>query len=449
MALLTPLPAKTPDHGAGVPAAGRDRFVDAVRAFGTVVVMLLHWLIPVVAWDGHGLAIGNALSSGQGWLVTWPLQVMPLMFFAAGAAAWWSRSPAGPVPFLRRRLGRLLPPVVAFVLAWAVVLAPAALALGVPAAAVARGASIAPQLLWFVAVYLLLSLVTPWLLRAFHRYGLGLILPFAGAAVAVDGARFLLGGPSWLGYLNVLFVWVVPYLLGFGYADGRFRGVSRRALVAVAAASVLVLALLVAAGPYPASMVGLPGDTMSNMNPPTICLLLVTGFQLPLALLVRGPVLRALAYRPVGRAVAFVQARSMTLYLWHLTAMFVLIGAVLFGLHRQLPEAWSADWWATRPLWYGVLIALTAVLVRVFGRVELRAPRVPRSGRAIAGYAGIGCLLAALLLVITTGTMITDPFGPQTVALLLGALGGTLLVLSRRPAGATSAARGPGRTLQH
>jgi hypothetical protein len=355
-----------------VPATGRDRFVDAVRAFGTLVVMLLHWLIPVVAWDGHGLAIGNALSSGQGWLVTWPLQVMPLMFFAAGAAAWWSRSSAErPVPFLRRRLGRLLPPVVAFVLAWAVVLAPAALALGVPAAAVARGASIAPQLLWFVAVYLLLSLVTPWLLRAFHRYGLGLILPFAGAAVAVDGARFLLGGPSWLGYLNVLFVWVVPYLLGFGYADGRFRGVSRRALAAVAAASVLVLALLVAAGPYPASMVGLPGDTMSNMNPPTICLLLVTGFQLPLALLVRGPVLRALAYRPVGRAVAFVQARSMTLYLWHLTAMVLLIGLALladgfgFGI-----EPLTGLWWLTRPVWFVALLLPTLGLVAVFGRFE-------------------------------------------------------------------------------
>jgi hypothetical protein len=243
---------------------------------------------------------------------------------------------------------------------------------------VARGASIAPQLLWFVAVYLLLSLVTPWLLRAFHRYGLGLILPFAGAAVAVDGARFLLGGPSWLGYLNVLFVWVVPYLLGFGYADGRFRGVSRRALVAVAAASVLVLALLVAAGPYPASMVGLPGDTMSNMNPPTICLLLVTGFQLPLALLVRGPVLRALAYRPVGRAVAFVQARSMTLYLWHLTAMVVTIGILEasggFGLHV---EPLTAAWWWSRPLWWLGLGAVVAAFIAVFGRFEdpVRDPR--------------------------------------------------------------------------
>jgi hypothetical protein len=446
MALLTPpghvLAAKTPDHGAGVPAAGRDRFVDAVRAFGTLAVVLLHWLIPVVGWDGQRLAVGNALSAGLGWLATWPLQVIPLMFFAAGGAAWWSRSAAErPVPFLRRRLARLLPPVVAFVLAWAVVLAPAALALGVPVPAVARAASIAPQLLWFVAVYLLLSLATPWLLRAFDRYGLGLILPFAGAAVAVDGARFLLGGPSWLGYLNVVFVWVVPYLLGFGYADGRFRRVSGRALVAVAAASVLVLALLVAAGPYPASMVGLPGDSMSNMNPPTICLLLVTGFQVPLALLARRPVLRTLAYRPVGRAVAFVQARSMTLYLWHLTAMFVLIGAVLFGLQRRLPAAWSADWWATRPLWYGVLIVLTAVLVRVFGRIELRSPRAPRSGRLIAGYAGIGCLLAALLLVITTGTMVTGLFGPQTVALLLGVLGAALLVLSHRPVDVSPAGR--------
>jgi len=384
MAVLTAVPARTPDR---VPAGpGRDRFVDALRALGTVVVVLLHWLIPVVAWNGDGLSIGNALSTGTGWLVTWPGQVMPLMFFAAGAAAWWSWRGTGPVAFVRQRLVRLLPPVLAFLLAWALVLVPAALALGVPAAAVERAARIAPQLLWFVAVYLLLSAATPVLLRGVRRYGPGLVLPLAGAAVAVDAARFVAGGPSWLGYLNVAFVWAVPYVLGFAYADGRFAGLPRRALVAVAAAAALVLAVLVAAGPYPPSMVGLPGDAMSNMNPPTICLLLVTGFQVPLALLARGPVLRALSYRPVARAVGFVQARSMTLYLWHLTAMFVLVGTVLFGLHRQLPAAWSGDWWVTRPVWYAALFVLTAILVRLFGRVELRGPRLPRyrAGRLVS-----------------------------------------------------------------
>lgn len=354
----------------------RDGFVDAVRAFGTVVVVLLHWLIPVVSWDGQRLEVGNALSDGAGWLVTWVVQVMPLMFFAGGAATWMSLRPgdaaAGPVAFLRRRLRRLLPPVLVFLAVW-MLIGPAAGLLGVPRAAVERAASIAPQLLWFVAVYVLLLAVTPWCVRLHERFGPRVPAVLAVAAVGVDVARFSTG-VSALGWLNLLLVWLVPYLLGFSYADGRLAGLSRRTLAGVAVASVGGLVALVSAGPYPLSMVGLPGDRISNMSPPTVCLLAVTGYQLALALLARGLVLRLLERRPVARAVGFLRDRSMTVYLWHLTAMFVLTGVVLFGLGSRLPAAWSAAWWLSRPAWYLALFGLLAVLVRGFSFVERGRP---------------------------------------------------------------------------
>ncbi|GAA4204548.1 acyltransferase family protein [Actinocatenispora rupis] len=445
--LVTPaVPRQATRRGAprtaGSPVAGRDRFVDAVRAFGTLAVLVLHWLIPVVAWDGHRLDIGNALSGGYGWVVTWPLQVIPLMFFAAGAGAWWSRRHATEVvPFLRRRLGRLMPPVVVFLATWAVVIAPACLALGVPLDAVRRAAGLAPQLLWFVAVYLLLLVVTPALLRAYSRWGLRVAVVLAGAAVAVDLARFAVGGPSWLGYLNVLCVWLVPYLLGFAYADGTLGTLRRRTLALVGAGAVATLAALVAAGPYPPSMVGLPGDAMSNMNPPTVCLLLVTVYQVAAVLLLRGAVLRALDRPVVSRVVGYVQARSMTLYLWHLTAMFVVVGVVLFGLHRALPAAWTAQWWLTRPLWYAGLLAVLAVLVRLFARVEtVGVPaRLAVHARTAAGYAGVACLLAAVLIAITKGTLATATFGPQALAAALLALGLALTALSRTGRAAVAA----------
>jgi fucose 4-O-acetylase-like acetyltransferase len=356
----------------------RDWFVDAVRAFGTVVVVLLHWLIPVVGWDGQRLQVGNALSGGAGWLVTWVVQVMPLMFFAGGAATRMSLRPvevaAGPVRFLRRRLRRLLPPVLVFLACWTLIV-PAATALGVPRAAVERAATIAPQLLWFVAVYALLLAVTPWCVRLHERFGLRLPAAVAVAAVLVDVVRFGAGVDA-LGWVNVLLVWLVPYLLGFSYADGRFDGLSRRALAGVAVASVGALVVLVAAGPYPLSMVGLPGDRVSNMSPPTVCLLAVAGYQLAFALLARGLVLRLVARPAVGRAVVFLRDRSMTLYLWHLTAMFVLVGVVLFGFGGRLPAAWGEAWWVSRPVWYLALAGLLAVLVRAFSWVERGRPAV-------------------------------------------------------------------------
>jgi hypothetical protein len=368
----------------------RDGFVDAVRAFGTVVVVLLHWLIPVVSWDGQRLLVGNALSDGAGWLVTWVVQVMPLMFFAGGAATWMSLrrgdAAVGPVTFLRRRLRRLLPPVLVFLACWTLIV-PAAGLLGVPRAAVERAAAIAPQLLWFVAVYALLLAVTPWCVRLHERFGLRVPAVLAVAAVGVDVLRFGTGIGA-LGWLNVLLVWLVPYLLGFSYADGRLTALSRRMLAGVALASVGGLVALVSAGPYPLSMVGLPGDKVSNMSPPTVCLLAVTGYQLALALLARGLVLRLLRRPAVAGAVGFLRDRSMTLYLWHLTAMFVVTGLVLFGLGGRLPAAWTSAWWLSRPAWYLALLGLLAGGVRAFSWIERGRPAaaVPAPSREPEPY---------------------------------------------------------------
>lgn len=65
----------------------------------------------------------------------------------------------------------------------------------------------------------------------------------------------------------------------------------------------------------------------------------------------------------------------MGLYLWHLSAMFVVTGVVLLGVGRALPEPWTWDWWTTRA---GYLGASAAVLVALAGRAEglLRVRRV-------------------------------------------------------------------------
>ncbi|GIG61713.1 acyltransferase [Longispora fulva] len=413
----------------------RDRFVDALRALGTVAVVLLHWLMPVVAWDGHRLDIGNALSGTGGWAVTWVAQIMPLMFFAAGCATYGSlrRSTDG-WSFLRRRLGRLLWPIGVFLAVWAVA-GPALVAAGVPWAAVRRAAGTAPQLLWFIAVYLLVLACAPLFGRLHGRYRWKVLVGLAGCAVAVDVARFATGVTE-LGYLNAVVVWLIPHQLGFFHADGTLAGWSRRRLGAVAGAGVAVLAGLVALGPYPASMIGMPGAAMSNMNPPTVCLVALTGYQIALVLLLRPLILR-LPDRPVR----WVQRHSMTVYLWHLTAAFLVFGVLLLGLGVTPPAPGTATWWWTRPLWLAGLGLLLAVFVGAFRWAEQRDMRLPRPRVGLLGYVGLACLLGALLLVITGGTLPPLDRGldgvlrsDQALAVLLGALGVALGVLARRPA---------------
>ena len=71
------------------------------------------------------------------------------------------------------------------------------------------------------------------------------------------------------------------------------------------------------------------------------------------------------------RFTILVNARIMTLYLWHLTAMVAVIGISLalkgFGLHS---EPLSGAWWATRPVWWAVLAVVTVGFIAIFGRFE-------------------------------------------------------------------------------
>lgn len=68
----------------------------------------------------------------------------------------------------------------------------------------------------------------------------------------------------------------------------------------------------------------------------------------------------------------------MTAFLWHLTAMLGVYGAML-GLGRALPVPATGGWWAQVPLRFLAAGLLTALLVAAFRRFEApsRPPRRP------------------------------------------------------------------------
>lgn len=348
---------------------GRDPLLDLLRAVGTVAVVVAHWLMPQVTWDGSEMGVVNVLGSGPGWFVTWLIQVIPLMFFVAGAATFGQarRRPAPWSHFMGARLRRLAPPVAVFVGTW-LVLRSALPALGVPEAAVEVAATIAPQLLWYLGIYVVLLAASHGLLAWYARTGVAGVFAIGAAAVCVDALRFGADVPS-VGLANLFFVWAFAYTLGFAYADGRLAW-SARTCAALASAGFAGLVLAVTVGPYPLSMVGMPGDTFSNMGPPTVCLVALTLVQVFGSVALRARLV-ALAETPwVSRGVTWLSARSMTVYLWHLTAMFVVVGVMTVGAHVDLPEGWTSSWWVSRPAWFAACLVVLLVLVRVFERVE-------------------------------------------------------------------------------
>ncbi|MEQ4719206.1 acyltransferase [Nonomuraea sp. B19D2] len=407
-----------PRRTAGARTAVRDPFIDLLRVFGMALIVFQHWTIPVLTYDGGRLATGNALSTPGVWVVTWLSQVMPLVFFAGGAAnaISFGRSGGRPQRWLAARLRRLAWPLLPLAAVW-IPLPHVLLTLGVPEQPLEVGARLTGQLLWFLAVYLIAVTATPLALRLHERYGVLVPLSLAAGAVLTDVVRFSSGFDA-LGYLNVVFVWMAVHQLGFFYAEGRLRRPW-----ALAVGGFGVAALLVAYGPYPGSMIGLPGAEVSNMAPPTLAMLAVGVGQIGLAALLRPWLVRL----NTERVLAWAGPRIMTVYLWHMPALFAVTGVVVVLLGIDTPRPGSAFWLAGWPLWFGLLCLVMWPLLKGFARFEA-PPALPY------GQAGWGGTLAAVVLVgggVLTLTIGGFAPGGGPFLAVLALLGGLLMTAPR------------------
>ena len=325
------------------------------------MVVLGHWLMGALTPQGQVTNVLAQVPALQP--VTWVLQVMPLFFLVGGVAHAHALASAARVPgtsrgryaaFVRGRSGRLLRPTAAFLVVW-VVLAVLAhvsgLAAGPSGDLVAAVLSLSTQLLWFVGIYLGVAALAP-ATHAWHRRSpAGAVATLVVGALVVDLVRFSTG-ETLVGTLNFALVWLALHQLGYCWKDGLL---TRRVAVVMVVGGLAGLVAAVTVGPYPVSMVGVPGEAISNMAPPTVALLCQGIAICGAAVLLRGPMTTVLARPRVWRVVVVAGATAMTAFLWHLTAlMLVMLGTRLAGF--DLPEPGTATWWLTRPLWVAVLV---------------------------------------------------------------------------------------------
>ncbi|MGL5929117.1 MAG: acyltransferase family protein [Dermatophilaceae bacterium] len=363
--------------------ASRNRVVDLLRALAIGAVVLGHWLVAAVTVRDGRLEAG-ALLDRAAWThpLTWVVQVMPLFFLVGGyanALSWRSarRRGVGAGSWLQSRLRRLLVPVAPLLGCW-LLLAPALLAAGVPPRELRWATQVALVPTWFLAAYVVVCALAPLTLRLWERYGwrsfwTGLVLGGLVDLVSIGT------GALAAGFVNYVVVWCTVGVLGYAWADGRLGGTARRLGLAALGLGGLVLAI--GPGPYPVSMVGLDGAAVNNSYPTRVTMALLGMLQAGLLLAAEPRLARWLRRDRPWMATALVNSRIMTIYLWHLTVMVLVIGgSLLLGGAGLGAEPLSAVWWSTRPVWWLVLAALTAVPVMLLGRLERT---VPDDGRAV------------------------------------------------------------------
>jgi fucose 4-O-acetylase-like acetyltransferase len=398
--------------------ASRDRAMDFLRAASIVAVVFGHWFISIDHWD-HGLIYStSAVGVTPGlWLLTWAFQVMPIFFFVGGFAnlvAFDSSRRRGvtTVGFVRGRLERLLRPSMVFLGLWAIVQVALHLAdIGMPTGPVLwgettllrgmrpPGATIPFGPLWFLGVYLVVVLIAPATIWLHRRFGLWVPLAMGVGAVAADLIGFSTGHWIWR-WWNVAFVLLLPHQLGHAYADGTLARWPRRKAWAMVIGGLAGLVLLTTSwlwqlllgaarfdwfpgiGHYPRSLLGTDVEAVSNAYPPTVCFLLGGIWTLGAVLLLKPRLDAWLQRERPWRFTIVVNARIMTLFLWHMTAyLLVLLALWPLGFGREQDS--TLRWWLERPLWEVVPGIVLLGLLAIFGRFE-RPRREARPGPAPA-----------------------------------------------------------------
>ncbi|WP_251061533.1 acyltransferase [Streptomyces sp. ISL-100] len=385
--------AQTPAH--------RDRAIDGLRALALLAVPTGHWMLGGFTLDSGG-ALHNAsplASFGFFAPVSWVLQMLGIFFLVGGYASVLSyrrhQGPAG--AWLRGRIVRLGRPVLGVTAVWAVLL-PVLYAVGVPGTTLRTGSTLVIQPLWFVGVYVAVTALTPYCVRAGRKMGAWAAAPLLGSVAVVDFLRYgpyAEAMPSWLSVLNLLPGWLFAYQLGVSWGEKRIGG--RGGALLLIGGAVLFAALLVVFH-YPASMVGVPGESRTNSHPPSLLVLALAAAQSGAAILLRERIGRLLRRPVLWAPVVVINLSAMTILCWHQTAMLAAAvpGSFLGTVPGLTGAPDSLGWVLVRVAWLPVFAGLLILIGRYARRFETPWGKTTRARRAVAGVLAAGFTAFAL-----------------------------------------------------
>jgi len=413
--------------------AERNRYVDLLRALSIGAVVLGHWIIAAPGFT-DGVRSMDHLLEIQPWSrwLTWVFQVMPVFFFVGGysnGVSWDGAQKKGQRYsfWLESRLRRLLGPVIPLVILWAALGIVGSL-LGVPHQMIEIGSQISLVPVWFLAIYFIIVMLVPVTRMLWHKLGLWSVsLPLS---LAVVGDLVYFNTPfQWYGWFNYFFIWGAVHQLGYAWQQQRIGGLIPCLCMAIIAAVSLVL--LTQFGPYPISLIGVPGQEFSNTTPPKLPLIALGLTQIGLLLAIEGPMRRWLDKARVWTATVLINGIIMPIFLWHSTVMMLMIGLCfwLFPIVFTV-EPGSAQWWAYRPVWvlayFVVMMATLPIFLWLERKIGVGTSK--HNTGIVVIIIGLG-MCAGLAVLAGLGVAGNGAFGLNWLAICLPVMGTLALSL--------------------
>jgi hypothetical protein len=416
----------------------RNHAMDLYRVVALLFVVVGHWMAASLTFSDGAFWRDNPLVDlpWTQWL-TWIFQVVPVFFTVAGyasAVSWAHRSGAGGdlscggQEWLRRRLVRPIGPTAVYVV-FALLVVAGLRGVGVAGSELDFGAWAVAMHLWFLGIYVLVVALTPVAVALHRRWGLWVPVAMTVAIAAIDVAT-IAAHLHYVGWLNYLLVWGLFYQLGIAWHDGKLRG---WVPLVLAIGSAVVLVLLVTVGPYPVSMIGVPGAVVDNTGPPNLALLALGCTEAGIALAAVPAVNGLLKSARAQRILVIANDNVMALYLWHMVpVVIVAVAGYPTGLLPQ-PTLGTAAWWWFRLGWVAILAVVAAVELALlwWGR-RLFSAALPTIAVPIPPLLGEVLLFAGTLAIAVTMSVFAAlgfaPDGRFPVAAGIGFAVGVVLV---------------------
>ena len=370
------------------------------RSLALFAVVLGHLVLAVIDRDPSGSLRGDnliALYPHLSWLTL--IAPMPI-FFAAGGWANATATARSSAARLRTLMG--LGAVVVTIWSGASIIELLIVGQG---STLADGARIATQPLWFLTAYIPFAAygkrIAVLATRPIITVGIALV-----ALTAIDIARFGFDANDKWGWPSFFLAWSIPWIIGSWWrrASHSQSFNERRVGCALFITGVTAAIMLVKTAHYYPALIDAVPNKRSNTTPPTLFTAVAAIGQTGVLMMNATPLDSvARRWRSLINALGTV---SIAVYMWHLSALALCAGLIALG--APSPTRLSTAWWLTRPLWFALVIAITAMLASAtsFTRKKLQS-RASKPHVAETFHAGVA--LAIL------GAGIVGLYGPRTL----------------------------------